>query len=228
MLQEALRWFGFGLCHQLPERSYIATGVQAPVCARDTGIYVGFTIAFILIAMVHRGERPRNFPPPHVWVVMALLLVFMGWDGVTSYGGLRTTTNELRLITGLGVGFSAAALVVPMLNDEVWRVSTGTRVLDPLWRFLVWLIAIPVSWLAIGALGPRLGVAFPVLIAVTVLFTLLAINLVIVSMFPAFDRRAERWTQVLAPGAIALALAVIEIVLAGQLRVALLSVTALI
>ena len=64
MLAEFLHWLGFGLCHQLPERSFFGGGVQVPVCARDTGIYVGFVVAFALIALVHRGERPTGFPAP--------------------------------------------------------------------------------------------------------------------------------------------------------------------
>lgn len=223
MLQEVLRWLGFGLCHQLPERSYFGGGVQAPVCARDTGIYVGFMIGFALISLLHRGERPRNFPKAYVWAVMAGLVAFMGWDGISSYSGLRATTNDLRLITGLGVGFSAAALVVPMLNDESWRVSGPGRVLDPPDRFWAWLVAIPASWLLIDFVGLRLGLFFPVLIAVAILFTLTAVNLVIVSMFPAFDRRANRWRERLLPIAISLAITLGEIALAAQLRASLLT-----
>lgn len=218
MLEEALRWLGFGLCHQLPERSYTVLGVQAPVCVRDTGIYLGFLISFWLIVLLHRGERRRGFPAPHVWAIMAVLLAFMGWDGVTSYAGLRETTNELRLITGLGVGFSAAALVVPMLNDELWSSSSSQRVLDPLWRLSVWLVAIPISWLLIGVLGVRLGVAFVLLIAGSILFTLAAVNLVIVGMLPAFDRRVTRLAGLPVPIGIALAIAMAEVYIAGVVR----------
>ncbi len=88
MIAEFLQWMGFGLCHQLPERSFVGGGVQVPVCARDTGIYVGFVVAFAVIALVHRGERPREFPRPYVWAVMGVLLALLAWDGVTSYAAL--------------------------------------------------------------------------------------------------------------------------------------------
>jgi uncharacterized membrane protein len=226
MLEDFLQWLGYGLCHQLAERSYVAGGVQAPVCIRDTGIYLGFMLAMILVGLLHWGERPSDFPRPRAWLAMALFLAFMAYDGVSSYSGLRETTNDLRLITGLGVGFSAAALVVPMLNDLLWRGGGVGRVLDPLWRFGVWLAAVPVFYGIVSATGLRLGVAFPVLIAIAIIFTLTAVNLVIVAMLPAFDRRAESVRQLPVPIAIAIAVAFIEIALAAQLRIFLLGLEA--
>ena len=221
MLNEFLHWLGLGLCHQVAARSYFGGGVQAPVCVRDTGIYVGFALAFVLIALMHKGERPRGFAKPHVWVVMGLFLAFMGWDGVSSYAGLRETTNGMRLLSGLGVGFSVAAIITPMLNDEVWTFGGNCRVLDPVWRFWTWLLAVPAAYGVVSLLGPRLGVAFPVAIAVCIVATLTAINLVIVSMLPAFDRKASSLRQLVLPITIACAIAFVEILLAGQLRIAL-------
>ncbi|TLM98193.1 MAG: DUF2085 domain-containing protein, partial [Actinobacteria bacterium] len=104
VLSEFLQWFGFGLCHQLPERSFFGGGYQLPVCARDTGIYVGFMVSLAVVAAIHRRERPRGFPRPAVWALLGILVALMGADGVSSYAGWRETTNALRLATGLGVG----------------------------------------------------------------------------------------------------------------------------
>ena len=161
VIAEFLQWMGFGLCHQLPERSFVGGGVQVPVCARDTGIYIGFVVAFAVIALVHRGERPRGFSRPYVWAVMGVLLALLAWDGVTSYSALRATTNAVRLFTGLGTGFSAAVLVYPMIQDVLWRRASNTRVLDPVWRFVVWAGAIPLTFAAVWYLGPWLGVGYP-------------------------------------------------------------------
>jgi uncharacterized membrane protein len=217
LLQKTLMWLGFGLCHQLPERSYMAGGLQAPVCARDTGIYVGFVVGFALLALIQR-DRPTGLPRAHVWVVMGLLLALMGWDGITSYAGLRNTFNEIRLITGLGVGFSASALVVSMLNDVLWRESSSERVLDPFWRFAAWLAAIPMTWAAVTYVGPRAGIAFILFIAACIPATLTLVNLVIVGMLPRFDRRALAFADIVVPVAIAFGMSIAEVAASAGLR----------
>ncbi len=218
MLEGFLQWMGLGLCHQLPERSFFGGGVQVPVCARDTGIYMGFVAAFALLAIVHRGERPRGFPRWPAWAVMGVYLAAMAWDGLSSYSGLRVTTNDLRLITGLGVGIAAATVVYPMLQDEVWRISGPGRLLEPAWRFWAWLLLLPASFGVIRWGAPLLGVGYPLLVAVCIVFTLAAVNLVIVGMLPMFDRRAERLSQLALPVLAAVVLAFAEIAAASALR----------
>jgi uncharacterized membrane protein len=212
---------GYGLCHQLPERSFFGGGVQAPVCARDTGIYFGVLISLAVISALHRGRRPREFPPRMTWIAIALMIGAMGLDGVTEYSGLRTTTNELRLITGLLAGFAIGAIVTPMLNDELWRESAREHVLDTSEKLLVWLAAVPVSYAVIYWLLPFLGVGYPLLIAVAIVGALTAINLVMVCMLPMFERRASKLWQAWGAILVAVALAFLEIWLSGLLRVAL-------
>lgn len=213
-----MRWIGYGLCHQLPERSFFGGGVQVPVCARDTGIYLGFIVSLVVISLVHRGERPRSFPGPATWAVMAVMLAVFGWDGVSSYAGFRETTNGIRLITGLGVGFGAAAIIAPILNDQLWARSSAGRLFSPAWRLWAWIGAIPVTWAAIWWGAPMLGSLYPALVTGAILFSLAMINLVVVSMHSAFDRKAHGVSDLLTPGAISLVLAVLEVWGAGALR----------
>jgi len=150
--------------------------------------------------------------------VMGVLLLLLALDGVSSYSALRTTTNALRLFTGLGVGFSAAVLIYPMLQDVMWRRAENRRVLEPLWRFAVWVAMIPVAFALVWWGGPAIGIAYPVGVALCIVFTLSSINLVMIGMLPSFDRRAERVADLLAPAAIAVAVAFGEIALAGWIR----------
>lgn len=218
VLQAVLHWLGFGLCHQLPERSFFGGGVQAPVCARDTGIYIGTIVSIWLISLLHRGERPREFPTTPGWIAIVLMIGAMGWDGVSSYAGWRTTTNDLRLLTGLLAGFAIGALLTPMLNDQLWLRSSRQRVLDPPWRLVVWLAMVPVSFVLIWYGGPMLGVVYPALIGLAVVTALTVVNLVMVCLLPWFERRAERLIDAWLPIAIALGLTFFEVWLAGMFR----------
>ncbi len=225
MLNELLQWLGFGLCHQLPERSLFGGGVQVPVCARDEGIYVGFLVAFALIWLLHRPRRPRELPSVAGFVVCALFFATMVVDGVTSYAGLRETTNIIRLVTGTLAGYSLAALVTPLLNDELWARSDSERVLTPAWRLGVW----SATAFAVAAIvyvgGPWLGSAYPVAVAVAIVATFVIVNLVLAAMLSPFERRARRFRDILPPLGIALGLTVVEFVLASALKLGLIALS---
>jgi uncharacterized membrane protein len=209
---------GYGLCHQLPERSFFGGGVQVPVCARDTGIYFGILISLAIIAALHRGSRPRGLPTPSGWVVIALMVGAMALDGVTEYSGMRPTTNELRLITGLLAGFAIGAVIAPMINDELWRSGSPEHVLNTPRRLAIWVAAVPVAYVVVYWGLPLLGIGFPILVAVAIIATLAAVNLIMVSMLPVFERQADSVRQTLAPIAVAVAVAFAEIWLSGLLR----------
>lgn len=219
MLQSFLHWFGFGLCHQLPERSFFGGGTQVPVCSRDTGIYIGFLLSIIVISFLHRGERPREFPAPAGWVAIALMIGAMAVDGGTQLVGLRTSNNDLRLITGLLAGYAIGAVLTPMLNDEFWRTGSNVRVLNPTWRLLAWLATVPAAFVVIRYFAPLLGVAYPIIVAVTIVATLTAVNLVMVCLTPPFERKAVRIMDSWGAIVIAIGLAFLEIWLSGLLRI---------
>jgi uncharacterized membrane protein len=222
MLDWVMHWIGFGLCHQLPARSFIAGGHQVPVCARDTGIYVGFMVSLALIAVLERGRRRTGPPPAWLIAVGGALVAFMLWDGVTSYLGMRETSNLLRLVTGVGTGFALTLAIAPILNAQLWERRGSGRVLATPLEGALWCAAIP---LTIGAAwwgGPLLGVGYAVAVAAAVLATFTAVNLVVVSLAQRFERRASRFRDLWPALLFAFGLTVVELAVADGLRVALL------
>ncbi|MDY0341475.1 MAG: DUF2085 domain-containing protein [Coriobacteriia bacterium] len=219
MLESFFRLVGYGLCHQLPERSYFAGGYQLPVCARDTGIYLGFIIGLIVLWLLHRHERPSASPRWPVLVLIGAFIGAMAVDGVTSYIGLRETTNTLRLITGLLTGWALVAITFPMLSAQLWTRPGAGRVLSKRRQVLVWLAALVCTYLLAAYVMPHLGVVYPVLVTVAILVTFTCVNLVLVCLVPCFEGRAERlrdaWRQVL----IAFVLTVVELGASAWLRV---------
>ena len=198
-------------------------GVQVPVCARDEGLYVGFLVAFLLIWLLHRPRRPRDLPGAAGLVVCGVFLGAMVVDGVTSYGGLRETTNIIRLVTGTMAGYSLAGLVAPLLNDELWMRADSVRVLSPAWRLAVWTLSVPPVVLVVLYGGPLLGVGYPLAVAAAIIGTFVIVNLVLAAMLSPFERRAQRPRDLIAPLAIALLLTVTEFLLASLLKLGLLA-----
>lgn len=84
-------------CHQLPERSFFFRGYQLPVCARCTGIIIGYITSPILIAV---GLYPNT-------LCCVLLLCPMALDGSIQYFTNYVSNNIKRVITGFlsGIGF---------------------------------------------------------------------------------------------------------------------------
>ena len=191
---------------------------KSPSARGTTGLYVGFVVAFLLIWLLHRPKRPRDLPGPAALIVCALFLGSMVFDGVTSYAGLRETTNMIRLLTGTMAGYSLAALVAPLLNDELWLRADAERVLSPAWRLGVWALSVPfvVAGLFFG--GPFLGVAYPITVAVAIIATFVIVNMVLAAMLSPFEKRAQRARDLLAPLAIAVLLTVLEFVIASMLK----------
>jgi uncharacterized membrane protein len=91
----ALMEYGDSLgCHQIPERSFFFKGYQFPVCARCTGVILGYVLSIVAIVL---GIRPSYY------IVLVMILV-MGLDWGIQRIGVLKSTNIRRLITGLSGG----------------------------------------------------------------------------------------------------------------------------
>jgi len=194
------------------------------VCARDTGIYVGFIVSLLVLAALQRG-RPTDLPSLGVSILLAGMFMTMVLDGVLSYAGIRETTNAVRLLTGLAAGYAMAAVAAPLINDELWRTASRERILAR-WSIVVgWLAAMALAFAGVYWLAPLLGVIYPVLVTVCVLATLTAVNLLIVLLLPKFGRKAQRFRDAWRPLLIAFALSWFEIAFSALVKFALVAAT---
>jgi len=95
------------ICHQRPDRTIFVGGHYLPVCARDTGIFVGLIVGYLLV-IAFRNKKAKG--PPNLPVAMAMMLPLL-IDSFSQLFGLRTSTNDLRLLTGLLFGSALAPLL---------------------------------------------------------------------------------------------------------------------
>ena len=108
------------LCHQLPERSFYLAGHQFAVCARCTGLYVGFAAASLVYPLFRSLKRTDT--PARRWLLLAAapMVIDVGLDML----GIWKNTHLSRLMTGLLLGSVAAIYVIPGLIDLLnfdWR-----------------------------------------------------------------------------------------------------------
>lgn len=84
-------------CHQIPERSFFIRGYQFPLCARCTGITVGYLLS-VLLCVMH-----IIFP---LWVSVIMLIPLL-FDGGIQLLFCIMSNNIRRAVTGIlyGLGF---------------------------------------------------------------------------------------------------------------------------
>lgn len=95
------------LCHRIPERSFFYKGKQFPICARCTGIFIGYLFGIIYIIFSKK---------PHL-LIETLLIMPLAIDGIGQFYGYWTSNNIRRLITGIfagiaTIGFLRTAIVL--------------------------------------------------------------------------------------------------------------------
>src|ERR1044071_956083 len=110
------------LCHQIPERSFFIAGHQLAVCARCTGLYVGFTLVLCLYPLI-RSLHSTDVPNVK-WLFLAAAL--LGIDFSLTFFGIWENTHTSRLLTGALLGSVAVFYVMPGIVDlslRSWRAS---------------------------------------------------------------------------------------------------------
>jgi uncharacterized membrane protein len=97
------------VCHQIPERSFHISGIQLPVCARCTGLYIGGAVGLLLWLL----RRDRALRSHHARRALIIAAVPTAVTLITAQLGWWDPANPLRAISaaplGLVVGVTVAA-----------------------------------------------------------------------------------------------------------------------
>lgn len=90
-------------------------GHYLPVCARDTGIYLGIFSSLVFLFAVKK-RRFTMIPPIKVSLILLLFLFPLIIDGFSSYVGIYSTTNEIRIVTGMLFGIALPFFIIPIFS----------------------------------------------------------------------------------------------------------------
>lgn len=109
------------MCHGRMERCLELFGAPMPVCARCVGIYAGMLLgilAFWAIPLL-REKVMRT--------VALVCVVPLAIDGLTQLSGLRESTNELRVATGIVAGLAFGLWILSAVER---RKDASSHILD--------------------------------------------------------------------------------------------------
>jgi uncharacterized membrane protein len=208
---------GYGICHQLPERSFFLAERQLPLCARCTGTFLGAIVG--LVAMVLLGRRRASrLPPVPVLIILVFFIGFWAFDGLNSYmtffpgaPNLYEPQNWLRLTTGMLNGLALIIIVFPIFNFTLWRDTTRDRVIKNLWELLAILPVVAVLVWIIQAEISYLLYPLAILSSLGVLMMLVLINSMIATVVLGREGQARTWSQALVPLTVGTALAILQV-----------------
>ena len=218
-------WVGYGICHQIPERTFFLNGRPLPLCARCTGTYLGAVVGFWGLVVAGR-RRVAELPRLRTIAVLGSFVAIMAVDGVNSYLSffpsaphLYAPNNFLRVSTGLLNGLALSLIVYPVFNYTLWRGGERRESVQRLWELLLYFA--PMA-LIVWGLEAGLGVLlYPLAIISTVgvLALLSMVNTMIVLILIRRESAADTWRQALPPLAMGLALSLLELSLMIAARI---------
>ena len=222
-----MSWLDSGICAQFASHSFYPGGERLPLCARNTGIYLGFVVTLTTLYGRGRG-RAQQLPR---WSLLAVLLAgvtLLAIDGTNSFlldvgmKHLYTPNNLLRLATGLVTGLAMALLLLPMLNRLLWRGYIEMRSVTS-WREL--LLYVPMLMVCFFVVASQNAlILYPIALLSTggVLIALGSLNLIVLVGVSRRDETFERYRELLPFLGLALVLAIGEMLLLAQMKLTLL------
>ncbi|MDM5328802.1 DUF2085 domain-containing protein [Neobacillus sp. CF12] len=105
-----LRWLtDIVPCHRMKSRSLTIKGHTLPLCARCTGILLGYLFFPLFLIF-------ELYIPLWLGIVLNLPMVLDGW---TQKRQIRMSNNPLRLTTGIISGFGQSILIVSISQSII-------------------------------------------------------------------------------------------------------------
>lgn len=101
------------ICGQIPSHSFYIEGHQVGLCVHCLAIYSSMFTVGLIFAL--SKKRLPGIP----WWLLVLLALPLAYDGFSQLFGLRQSTWEIRLVTGILFGLGAAWFALPSVQKAL-------------------------------------------------------------------------------------------------------------
>jgi uncharacterized membrane protein len=222
---ERLRALDAGICAQLPTHSFFPGGQELPLCARNTGIYTGFSCTIVVLWLSGR-LRAARLPGLRTALLLGGVVLVLAIDGFNSLfldlslPHLYQPHNLLRLATGLGTGVGMAAFLVPVANGLIWKDEDERSSFGRVGQLGVMLPILLMAFLAVASQAAWLLYPIALLSTFGLVMALTLVNLVFVLGGSGRIGRISSYRQLLPVLTLAVALALIELAALSVLKTA--------
>lgn len=224
VLLSGLRWLDSGICAHIPSHILSPGGHPLPLCARNTGIYLGLCASLVTCIFTGNGQA-QKLPSRPIKLLLGMGVLALGVDGLNSLAldlhlpHLYQPHNLLRLATGLLTGLAIAAFLLPTLNQMLWRHFNATPSLSSWQRLLYTFIPVlTLCFLAAASQSPLVLYPLALLSTVGLLIAVGSINLMGIVLARKRSETFVSYSQLRPFLGLALLLAIGELLLLAQFK----------
>jgi len=181
-------------------------------------MYLGFFISCVYLIHLTRLRKESSFPKAYVLIPGAIAFLLFALDGLTSYMLIRTTTNSIRLATGLGIGFAGSLVLIPVFNQYLFKNPSDKRMLDNPMDIIKFIAIYLLIYVLVNSQIKLLQYLLPTAIILSLIGTFWLLNVLILATFPKWFRRIDSVLQLRQHGILAGIMTITELMLTYQLH----------
>jgi uncharacterized membrane protein len=220
---ERLQWLDSGLCAEIATHIFYAGSERLPLCARNTGIYLGFFVTWLILKLLGR-DRAQSLPPRMITIFLLSSICLLAIDGSNSLlcdlglPHLYQPQNSLRLATGLFMGLAIAACILPTTNRLLWCEYTQQQSITSWREVVLFLAALALCFLAVIAQNHWFLYPLALLSTSGIVSVVSIFNLILIISICQREQVFTRYREVLPFFSVALLCALGEMLLLAQLK----------
>ncbi len=214
---------GYAVCHQIPTRMYHLDERPLPLCVRCSGMYLGAMAG--LIYQFLRKPRHGGMPTWKSGIPFMILAAAWALDGFNSFihlipgvTGLYEPSNNLRLITGLGMGTAMAAIVAPIFHQTIWSQYSPEQAFSNARSYLELLAIVIVTGLLAWTENPLILYPFALISSAGVLVILTLVYTMVWVMISKQENKYQNLKGLIIPLSAGFLTALFQIILIDFLR----------